>query len=202
MSEVLFGIRYVPHFLARDVADALLQALRRDVKWKQEASLCRDGRRHKQPWLTAWYGDPGATYIYSGVRNEPRAWTEALAQLRDEVAKETGTPFNSVLLNLYRNGDDSIGAHSDNEPELGTRPVIASVSLGATRTFVLAQRKPLERTAGRLLLEHGSLLVMNGDAQQRYVHHIPKEPAVTEARINLTFRRVFPELRQPASGQR
>lgn len=186
------GVYYKPNFLEKYEADALLRRLFEQVKWKQEFSTVA-GRKYKQARLTAWYGEEALHY--SGIDNKPKPWLDVLSNLRGSLESATGATYNGVLLNFYRNGDDSIGVHSDNERELGARPVIASVSLGATRTFVLAEKKQFGDRTWRLPLEHGSLLVMHDDAQARYVHHVPKEPSVTEPRVNLTYRRVFPELR-------
>jgi alkylated DNA repair dioxygenase AlkB len=149
------------------------------------------GRPVMQPRLTAWIGDAGAVYRYSGTRNEPAPWPEALSELRARVSDVAGVPFNSVLCNLYRSGTDSMGMHSDSEPELGRNPVIASLSLGAVRRFQLRHRK---RKGVRLDLDlpDGSLLVMRGALQHFYRHGVPKQPSILGERINLTFRLVGP----------
>jgi len=144
------------------------------------------GRRVAFPRLTAWYGDPGAAYTYSGVRNEPLPWTPLLGELRDLVAAAAGAPFNSVLLNRYRDGSDSMGWHADDERELA--PVIASLSVGAVRTFELRHRGDRERIA--LPLASGSLIVMAGDTQRHWQHRVPKDVRAPGERINLTFRLV------------
>jgi alkylated DNA repair dioxygenase AlkB len=180
-------VTYDPCFLERPQADALLRALLCDVPWKQE-HLRIYGREIPFPRLTAWYGDPGAVYTYSGIANRPLAWTPPLAQLRERVQRTLGVRFNSALLNLYRTGCDGMGWHADDEPELGARPVIASVSLGAVRRFELRSRET--RELRRIDLEHGSLLVMSGESQRCWEHQVPKERTIRATRINLTFRAV------------
>jgi alkylated DNA repair dioxygenase AlkB len=173
-------------WLARDEADLLFVQLERETPWG-ERSLRIAGREVREPRMVAWVGDPGATYTYSGRRNEPLAWTPPLSALRARLEAETGQRFNSVLLNLYRDGRDSMGLHADREHELGPEPFIASLSLGATRRFVLERRRaPRERLV--LPLGHGDLLLMGGTLQHNYRHGVPKEPAVVAPRINLTFR--------------
>ena len=156
--------------------------------WKSE-SIRIAGRLVPVPRLTAWYGDPGATYTYSGLRNEPLPWTLLLDDLRARAGDAAGVAFNSVLLNRYRDGRDSMGWHADDERELGPAPVIASLSLGASRRFVLRHVTKRGRSL-TLVLRDGSLLVMGGTTQHFYRHAVPKEDAVGE-RINLTFRSIF-----------
>lgn len=180
-------VTYEPAFLSATEASALMRELLGDVRWRQE-HLRIAGREIPFPRLTAWYGDPGAVYSYSGVENRPVAWTPALARLRDRLRAALGAGFNSALLNLYRTGSDSMGWHADDEPELGPRPLIASVSLGATRRFELRSRETGETR--RVALEHGSLLVMSGETQHRWRHQVPKETTVRAPRVNLTFRTV------------
>jgi alkylated DNA repair dioxygenase AlkB len=154
-----------------------------EIAWAQE-SMMMFGHRVAFPRLTAWYGDPGAAYTYSGVRNEPQPWTPLLRELRDRAAAVAGARFNSVLLNRYRDGRDGMGWHADDERELA--PVIASLSVGAVRTFELRHRADRERIA--LPLGSGSLIVMAGDTQRHWMHRVPKNPHAQGERINLTFR--------------
>ena len=191
-AELLFD----PDFLPADEANALLVQLTTEVAWEQR-NIRIFGRELPQPRLTAWYGDPGARYTYSGLAWEPCSWTPTLLALRQRVEKDTGAPFNSVLLNYYRNGHDSMEWHSDDEPELGDSPVIASVSLGATRRFRLRPRRtqPLAGTAHPpfgLDLPSGSLLLMRGTTQQEWQHALPKTARPVGPRLNLTFRWVQP----------
>ncbi|QJX46937.1 alpha-ketoglutarate-dependent dioxygenase AlkB [Hymenobacter taeanensis] len=178
-----------PEFLPLPKAAELLTELTATIPWQHEA-IRLFGRDVLQPRLTAWHGDAGATYRYSGLQLTPQPWTLALQQLRRHVEAVTGAAFNSVLLNLYRTGQDSMGWHADNEPELGPTPVIASVSLGATRSFRLRPRNPLltPHPPLSLALTSGSLLVMRGLTQQHWLHSLPKTARVQEPRLNLTFR--------------
>ena len=142
------------------------------------------------PRLTAWYGDEGAGYMYSGIPHEPLPWTAELEALRDEVSAATGARFNSVLLNRYRGGEDSVSWHRDDEPELGRDPVIASLSLGATRRFKL--RHLATKETHSLDLNDGSLLLMSGPSQREWEHCLTKTKRAVGERINLTFRWVDP----------
>jgi alkylated DNA repair dioxygenase AlkB len=144
-----------------------------------------------EPGLTAWHGDPGCTYRYSGRLFEPNPFTAELRALRERLREFLGHDFNTVLANLYRDGRDSMGWHSDDERELGPRApddvVIASVSLGASRRFVLRhRRRPAERHA--FALGGGDLLVMGGTTQRRWQHAVPKTSVPVGPRLNLTFR--------------
>ena len=188
-AEVLLD----PQFLSPVVAAGLLAELTHTIAWRQEP-ITLFGKAVMQPRLTAWHGDPAARYQYSGLAMEPQPWVPALQQLRQQVEVVTGTRFNSVLLNLYRTGQDSMGWHADNEPELGPAPVIASLSLGYTRRFRLRPRD-LRRTPHEpmsLDLPSGSLLVMRGPTQQYWLHAVPKTARSVGPRLNLTFRYVVP----------
>jgi len=160
--------------------------LRHGIDWRDEEILLF-GRRVAVPRRVAWYGDPGASYTYSGTPHHPEPWTPALTCTRDRVQELTGARFNAVLLNLYRDGRDGMGWHADDEPELGPNPVIASVSLGATRRFCLRHRRRRDLRID-LPLAHGSLLLMSGATQHHWVHALPKTTAPVGERINLTFR--------------
>ncbi|RYU78431.1 alpha-ketoglutarate-dependent dioxygenase AlkB family protein [Hymenobacter persicinus] len=186
-AEVLLD----PDFLPPAAAGALLTELTTTINWRQEP-IKLFGKEVMQPRLTAWYGDPDARYSYSGISLTPQPWTPALQLLREQVQQVAGAPFNSVLLNLYRSGQDSMGWHADDEPELGPAPVIASLSLGATRRFRLRPRHPqqLLHEAVSLALPAGSLLLMRGPTQRHWLHSIPKTTALLGPRLNLTFRLV------------
>jgi len=168
----------------------LLRELIDETPWRAE-DIVVWGKKYRQPRLTAWYGDRGKHYTYSGIRFEPLAWTDVLSSIRQRVEKIVNVEFNSVLLNYYRDQHDSMGMHSDDEPELGPRPVIASVSLGNARTLILKHRsrKDLERV--KFPLNSGSLLLMQGDTQAHWKHGIDKERHPCGPRINLTFRRIL-----------
>jgi len=181
-------------WLALDEADALLAQLLAAIPWENHR-IRIFGREVASPRLSCWIGDPDTSYVYSGARFEPRPWPASLSSLRERVEQACGARFNSVLANLYRNGDDAMGWHSDDEPELGERPVIASLSLGAERRFRLRPRRPRGEPARRedirsLVLRHGSLLRMAGDTQRRYRHDLPRVRGLDAPRLNLTFRRI------------
>ena len=163
--------------------EAILARLLAETPWRQD-SIVLFGKRHLQPRLTAWYGD--ASYTYSGLRLDPLPWTALLAELRAAVEAASGHRFNSVLLNYYRNERDSMGMHSDDEPELGPEPVIASLSYGATRSFVLRHKRN-KRTV-KLDLHDGSLLLMSGALQSNWLHGVNKSARTIGERLNLTFR--------------
>jgi alkylated DNA repair dioxygenase AlkB len=154
-----------------------------ETDWRHETIVVY-GKRHLQPRLTAWHGEVG--YTYSGLHLEPLPMTPLLAQLRSAVEAATGHRYNSVLLNYYRDGADSMGMHSDDEPELGPRPAIASLSYGATRTFILRHKRS-KRTL-KFELADGNLLLMAGSLQQNWLHGINKTAKPVGARLNLTFR--------------
>lgn len=181
-------------FLPPAEAAALLAELTASVAWRHEP-IKLFGREVLQPRLTAWYGDSGAAYRYSGLLLEPLPWTPALLALRRRVEAAAGAAFNSVLLNLYRDGQDSMGWHADDEPELGPAPLIASLSLGATRRFRLRPRPGVGLAHPPLGLElgSGSLLLMQGSTQQYWQHAVPKTARPLGPRLNLTFRRIHPK---------
>ncbi len=185
-AELLFD----PHWLPTREADALFAALRAQIPWETHR-IRMFGREVDSPRLSCWIGDSDAVYTYSGTRFAPRPWTPQLGDLRERVGAAAGEAFNSVLANLYRDGRDAMGWHADNEPELGRAPVIASLSLGATRRFALKARRDPSRRIG-LELPPGSLLVMKGATQASYRHALPRTARPVGARINLTFRRISP----------
>ena len=169
--------------------EPLMEDLMASIPWEQRTIVVH-GREHPQPRLTAWFGDEGCGYTYSNVRMEVLPWFPLLTELRGICNGLAGHGFNSVLANLYRDGNDAMGWHRDNEPELGTEPVIASLSLGGTRRFRLRHR--VTRESVDVDLGPGSLLVMSGLSQECWEHCIPRRAKVAGPRINLTFRRVTP----------
>lgn len=195
MINDLFGgapepdVDWYPDWLAADAAASILARLVAEVDWHQDIIRTPGGPK-PLPRLTAWQGEPEAVYIYSGIRNVPAPWTPAVLALKAAVEATCKTAFNSVLLNRYRTGDDSMGWHADREPELGPEPVIASVSLGATRRFDLRHNDTGITRAFEL--KNGSLLVMRGNTQAQWRHRVPKERALVRERVNLTFRFVQP----------
>jgi len=189
-------VALLPRWLAPEAAAATFAALHAAIPWETHR-LRLFGREVDAPRLSCWIGDPHAGYIYSGTRFEPHPWLPMLAGLRERLQQACGAPFNSVLANLYRDGGDSMGWHSDDEPELGCQPVIASLSLGAERRFRLRRRLP--RTARLvpadtvgLVLPSGSVLRMAGATQRLYRHDLPKTRVAVGPRINLTFRWIEP----------
>ena len=156
------------------------------------------GKKLPVPRLSAWYGDPGSVYSYSNIRLDPKPWFAALTDVRVKVETLSGSTFNSVLLNLYRNGNDSMGWHSDDEPELGARPTIASLSLGATRKFHLRRRDD-HKVRRSLDLHHGDLVVMAGPTQAKWAHHVPKTAKPVGVRLNLTFRTIHSTQGEPTA---
>ena len=184
-------LRLMPHWLGRAEADALFETLHDSIAWEVHR-IRIFGREVDSPRLSCWIGDPDATYVYSRTRFEPHPWNDVLASLRERVEVACGARFNSALANLYRDGRDAMGWHSDDEPELGGHPAIASVSLGAERRFCLRERDPARREVRGLELPHGSLLCMAGETQRLYQHALPRTAASVGPRINLTFRWVNP----------
>lgn len=167
---------------------ALAQLGFRNIAWKQDAiSLYR--KTVPLPRLTAWYGDPGASYTYSGITSHPNPWNKGLLHLKNEIEQAAGVVFNSVLLNWYRDGDDHMSWHADDERALGINPVIASANFGETRDFVLRR---LDDKSRKLVLPlgHGTLLLMKGELQHFWEHSVPRRKRVEGSRFNLTFRRI------------
>ncbi|WP_438862931.1 alpha-ketoglutarate-dependent dioxygenase AlkB family protein [Neptunicella sp.] len=181
------SIHYHPQFIPVEQANNYLHLLMTQLNWRQD-HIKMYGVEHNIPRLQVWHGDPDCSYQYSGVALTPQPWCEPLQQIKQLCEQQTRHRFNSVLCNLYRNGHDSVGMHADDEAELGAQPVIASVSLGQTRTLIFKHK--LTRQTYKLELQHGSLLVMQGRTQQYWLHGINKSPSVTKPRVNLTFREV------------
>ena len=179
-------------------ADELFAELLHSLEWRQEALLIF-GEHRAVPRLVAWYGDRDAIYTYSGTRHVPLPWTPALARVRARVGTLCGCGFNAVLANRYRSGQDAMGWHADDEPELGEEPVIASLSLGATRRFRLRHRAR-RHDIHAFDLPHGSLLVMSGAIQRCWMHCLARTSRPVGERINLTFRRVLIERSAPADS--
>lgn len=176
---------YIPNFYNKETADIYLKRLIADIKWKQE-SMKMYGKEIPFPRLTAWYGDNDKPYSFSGITLQPHPWSPGLAKIKADIEPKAGVIFNSVLLNRYRDGNDSISWHTDAEKELGKNPVIASVNFGAERKFQLKHKDTNERI--EILLNHGSLLIMRGEIQHFWKHQIPKSKKITKERVNLTFR--------------
>lgn len=186
-------IRRLCPLLPEGFAGDCLRRLSAELPWTQpEVDVY--GRRHPVPRLQSWHGDPDAEYRYSGLTLSPEPWHPLLADLRARIEQVCGTSFNSVLANLYRNGRDSMGWHADDEPELGTHPRVASLSLGAERAFAL-RRKGETRMAFKWPLVHNELWLMEPGMQSHWQHSLPQRKRVEQARLNLTFRWVNPPRR-------
>ncbi len=207
-------LRLYPLLFSAEESKRYLDVLKEEVDWKSER-ITLFGRSLALPRMTAWFGDAGMRYTYSGISVQPVGWTRTLLQIRARLEEVTTSTFNSVLLNYYRDGRDSVSWHSDDEPELGKNPVIGSVSFGSERPFYLRHkgaladspqpirepiREPVREPApkggqGRLkltlCLPNGSYLEMGAGIQRNWIHQLPKRPKLTEERINLTFRRIL-----------
>ena len=182
----LYILRYLP---LNQPPQVILRTLIDTVPWRHE-NVVVWGRTFEQPRLIAWYGDEGQNYSYSGISLAPLPWTDLLLDIKSNVEGKIGTTFNSVLLNYYRNNNDSMGFHSDDECELGPFPTIASLSLGETRTLVLKHRAATMQKPVRLRLPSNSLLLMKGRTQKNWRHGIDKETKPCGPRVNLTFRQI------------
>jgi alkylated DNA repair dioxygenase AlkB len=181
-------LEYLPEFHPSDRSWALFQDILDQTQWRQDR-LTVYGKEHLAPRLSCWYGEPWMDFSYSNQTMSATAFTPLLLEIKADIEARTGDSFNSVLVNYYRDGQDSVGWHSDDEPELGRNPVIASLSLGAPRDFHLKHKVEKAHTK-KIVLEHGSLLMMRGLTQSRWQHQIPKR-ANAQGRINLTFRTMF-----------
>ena len=179
-------ITYFSNFMENEEATACFEKLKSSVPWRQD-EIRVYGKLYPQPRLTALYGNNDRSYTYSGIEMKPLPFSEILSDIRKRITSLTNVEFTSCLLNLYRDGKDSNGWHSDDEKELGKNPVIASVSLGQERYFHLRHKK-LKDLKHKILLEHGSLLLMSGQTQHYWQHQIPKTTRPIGERINLTFR--------------
>ena len=183
------SISYFPNFLTTERANHYYKTLESEINWRQD-EITVYGKRYKQPRLTALYGESGKKYGYSNLVMSPLPFTPALFILKEQLEQIAKTSFNVVLLNLYRDGTDSNGWHSDDEKELGKNPSIASISLGGTRTFQLRKKSDI-KIRYNLELSNGSLLLMTGSTQHFWQHQIPKTKKKVPPRINLTFRKII-----------
>ena len=179
-------LRLYPHLFSPEERDSFFRKLKENVKWQQE-EIKLYGRVIPLPRLTAWFGDAGKTYMYSGITVEPEPWTPILLEIKSRIEEVSDVTFNSVLLNYYRNERDSVSWHSDDESELGKNPIIGSVSFGDVRTFQLKHKTNKSLTISRDLPD-GSYLEMAGSTQHHWLHQIPKRTRKIGPRINLTFR--------------
>lgn len=203
MTEDLFGpstalgllpmpdaeVVHFGHLTLPQQDNVVLSQLIREVDWRAER-ITVWGKTYMQPRLIAWFGDAGRDYRYSGIAMSASPWTPLLLGIKVAVERTCQHMFNSVLLNYYRDEHDSMGFHSDDEAELGPRPVIASLSLGATREFVFKHKHRKDLKPFKLPLESGSLLLMAGDTQKNWMHGIEKQRGSLGPRVNLTFRTI------------
>lgn len=176
---------YLPNFFSKQESDGFYISLKNNILWKQE-SMNMYGKKIDFPRLTAWYGDNDKPYSFSGITLSPSPWNEEIIAIKNKIEPESNVIFNSVLLNRYRNGLDSISWHTDAEKELGRNPVIASANFGETRKFQLRHIVTKEKL--EIELKHGSLLIMRGELQHFWQHQVPKSSKPLKERINLTFR--------------
>lgn len=179
---------FFPAVFTKAESNRLWFSLQKNIPWAQTPVLIM-GKEIMQPRLTAWYGDTGKSYSYTGVTMHPRPWTDDLWFIKERIETISGQLFNSALLNYYRDGQDSVGWHRDNERSLGIHPVIGSVSFGTARFFHFKHYKNKDLTE-KILLSDGSFLLMQGETQHKWLHSIKKEPKVHEGRINITFRTI------------
>lgn len=170
--------------------ETIFQKLLFETKWQQR-EMNMYGRKVLQPRLTAWYGDPERSYVYSGIKNVPLPWTDLLREVKRRIEDCTDERFNSVLLNYYRDNNDSMGFHSDDEKELGPDPAIASFSLGDRRTFLFKHKSRKDLEVVSVPLASGTVLLMKGATQRNWVHAINREKRPCGPRINLTFRMIY-----------
>ena len=177
-------IQYQPTFFSKNEADEYLLALQTEIPWKQEP-IVLFGKKIMQPRLTAWLGEK--PYTYSGITMQPHPFGTTLMAIKNKVEAFTNCQFNTALLNLYRNGTDSMGWHRDNEKELGPAPMIASISFGAVREFQFRHYQTKDHLT-KIPLQHGSLLLMRGLTNTYWEHRIPKTSKPLSQRINITFR--------------
>ncbi len=185
-------VAYIGDFLSSDESQRIFTQLRDEIPWEQHV-VRLFGRSHPAPRLSSWHGDPGAIYTYSSLQLNPRAWTPLLTDLRQRVSAAANTPFNCALLNYYRDGQDGMGWHSDDEPELGRNPCIASLSLGSARRFILRHKMRSDLPTYEYQLGDGDLLIMGGATQHGWKHQVPKTRRPNGPRINITFRYIHLE---------
>lgn len=179
---------YVPNFFNKVLADQFFDHIHTETDW-QHNDITVFGKTYKEPRLTALYSETNQPYGYSNLIMYPKLFTDKLKNIKTQVEAFSEYNFNTLLINLYRNGNDSNGWHADNEKELGKNPIIASVSFGEERPFHFKHRT-LKEERHKLILEHGSLLIMKGEMQHYWLHQIAKTKKQIAPRINLTFRQL------------
>ncbi|MFP4402636.1 MAG: alpha-ketoglutarate-dependent dioxygenase AlkB family protein [Candidatus Nanoarchaeia archaeon] len=180
------GFEYTPQFLNKEEASNLYNELTNQIEW-EEREITMFGKVYMQPRLIKWYGD--RAYSYSKQNFQAQKMPTNIQELKKKIEQHSNSKFNSVLINWYRNEQDSMGKHSDDEKELGNQPTIASVSLGEEREFIIINRVTKKRT--KVTLQHGSLLIMSGNSQHDYWHELPKSKHKKRGRVNLTYRYIY-----------
>lgn len=180
-------VYYLPDFFSKQESEKLFAVLLNEIEWQQD-EVMMFGKRIVTQRRMAWYGDENKPYRYSGILRTPKPWTRTLLEIQHLVNSTFQTSLNACLMNLYRNGEEGMGWHSDDEPELGKQPIIVSLSLGAERAFDFKHKDSGGKQ--RIYLETGSLLLMKGATQKHWKHALPKSKKVLDPRINLTFREI------------
>lgn len=183
-------VRFERKLYSTEESNYILYQLIHETKWSQDEVIVFN-KKHKIPRLNAWHGNSGKSYTWSGNLMRPLPWTKLLLEIKSKVEFFSKANYNSVLLNYYRNGNDGMGYHADDEQELGANPTIASLSFGQERPFHLKHKYNKEIPTQKLLLQSGSLLVMSGTTQQYFKHAIPKTKKAIGPRVNLTFRKIY-----------
>jgi len=181
-------VSYFHDFYSLEEASVYFEILLKETDWQAD-EITIFGKTYPQPRLTALYGDSNRAYSYSNITMFPKPFSELLLKIKNDIEIASEEKYNTVLLNLYRDGSDSNGWHSDDEKELGKNPAIASVSFGAERVFHLRKKKD-KSEKHKMVLKNGSLLLMKGETQHTWQHQIPKSKKVNDPRINLTFRKL------------
>jgi alkylated DNA repair dioxygenase AlkB len=179
-------VTFYRNFFDLQESDEMFQILLNEINWRQDRMKLY-GKEVDLPRKTAWYGDQNKSYTFSGIHLDPEPWTPTLLQVKKRIEDVADVEFNSVLLNLYRHGNDGISWHTDAEPELGENPVIGSISFGGARRFMFRHRQDPDMKT-EVELTHGSFLLMAGETQHFWQHQIPKTSRKVDPRINLTFR--------------
>ena len=189
LNQHLGALSCYPDWLIHSECSHYFQVFYNELAWETE-TLLLSGKKGQPPRQVAWYGDKGSIYRYSGTSYNALPWHPALYEIKEKLCKAFNASINSVLTNLYRNGNDSVGWHADSEIELGKQPVIFSLSLGASRYFDY-RLKGKSESRQRIELHAGTLLIMQGDFQQYWQHQVPKQLKIIDPRINLTFRYIY-----------
>ncbi len=181
-------LQYFPDFLNTKKANFLFEKLLKEIRWQQQ-NIKLFGKEIPQPRLTAFFAEKGISYTYSGLHLEPETFSAEILELKQQTEELSGFEFNTCLANLYRDGNDSMGWHADDEKVLGKNPIIASISLGGVRSFQF-KHKTNKNLKEKIDLQHGSLLIMQGSMQHFWKHQLPKTKKEVAPRINLTFRKI------------